>query len=175
VPQRVFQHFPNIKLIIILRNPVLRAVSQFRHDRQREPDKTPETFEEALLLEERFFLKSYQELLLNPDLDAAEHRLYSYRQRGLYLEQLLRWEQYFPKEQFFILHSEEYFSHPKPIYDALLNFLSLYSFNPQQFENMNKSEDTLNLRAETHSALSEFFKPHNEALENHLQREFHWA
>jgi hypothetical protein len=174
VPQRVFQHFPEMKLILLLRDPVHRAFSHFRHNVIMKPERTPQTFEEALFQEERFFVKAYQELLRNPSADISEHNILSYRHRGLYFEQLLRWEKFFSKEQFFIIHSEAYFRNPKPLFDQLLNFLSLPSFSPQVFSYANRNEVESNLLPETQGALTEFFKPHNEALESHLHRRFNW-
>jgi hypothetical protein len=101
VPQRVFQHFPKIKLILLFRNPVHRAISQYRHNKKMWPDMTPDTFEEALRPDDQFFKQAHQNLIENPYLDVLDHNLFSYRQRGLYLEQLLNWEKYFPKEQFY--------------------------------------------------------------------------
>lgn len=69
MPQRVFQHFSEIKRILLLRDPIHRAFSHFRHNQNIKPERTPQTFEEALLEEERIFPQAHQERLQNPFAD----------------------------------------------------------------------------------------------------------
>lgn len=50
-PQRIFQHCPKVKLIVMLRNPTDRAYSHYMMQNKRKIDPLP-TFEEAIDAEE---------------------------------------------------------------------------------------------------------------------------
>ncbi|MBV1879316.1 MAG: sulfotransferase domain-containing protein [Pseudomonadales bacterium] len=85
-----------MKLIVVLRDPADRAISQYWMERDRGTEHLPLLL--ALLAEPfRLWLDS------NPWADGAAHRNNSYRARGLYARQLKRIYQYFPKSQVLVL------------------------------------------------------------------------
>lgn len=74
------QYNPDLKIIVALRDPVERALSQYRMERARGAEKLP--FSVALLAEPF-------RLLFSSALEAeSAHRCQSYRSRGLYSRQL---------------------------------------------------------------------------------------
>ena len=48
----------------------------------------------------------------NPLYYADSYFTYSYFERGLYVDKIKRWMEVFPKEQFLIIQSEEFFKNP---------------------------------------------------------------
>jgi len=54
---------------------------------------------------------------------SEETRRRSYKKRGLYLEQLKRYESYLKKKQLLILSSEEFFANPQKILRRLYKYL----------------------------------------------------
>mgnify|MGYP002150728663 CR=1 FL=1 len=91
--QRIHQYNPNMKIIVLLRNPVDRAYSQWAM--QVETGRETRAFLPALLHEFRHFR------LRGP------HRNFSYVQRGFYDDQIARLQTYFAPEQYLILRSED--------------------------------------------------------------------
>ncbi len=109
VPRRVRDVLPHAKLIIVLRNPVTRAVSQFNHS-IRSGKLSPFVNIDAALTGRR------------PD---AVRGLGIF-ERGLYSRQIERWFQFFPREQFQILVFErDVMQQPLPCLDRLCRFLSI--------------------------------------------------
>jgi hypothetical protein len=113
VPGRIYQHIPNARLIVLLRDPVERAISQVFHAQRLGFE--PLQIGEALAAEQ-------SRLATGEPYSFQKH---SYLSRSRYLEQLDRYEALFPREQLLILRSEDLFSTPERIWQELLSFLEL--------------------------------------------------
>ena len=114
-PQRIKKILPKVKMIILLRDPVERALSQLFHARKR----GFETLEpsEALAAE-----KSRME-----SGSAYSHQKHSYVSRSKYIEQLDRYEKEFPKDQLLVLKSENMFKQSKDCLNKIEQFLKIKS------------------------------------------------
>ena len=100
VPQRIHSLLPNAQLIVLLRDPVERALSQYFHSVRLRFETLP--LEDALAAEEeRLSTGKLQHL--------QEH---SYVSRSRYLEQLDRYLELFPGRQLLVLQSETLFADP---------------------------------------------------------------
>ena len=113
VPGRIHQHLPKARLIVLLRDPVERAISQVFHAQRLGFEPLP--VEEALAAEQGRLATG----------DPYSFQKHSYLSRSRYLEQLDRYEALFPREQLLILRSEDLFSTPERIWQQLLSFLEL--------------------------------------------------
>ena len=113
VPGRIYQHIPNARLIVLLRDPVERAISQVFHAQRLGFEPLP--IDEALAAEQGRLATG----------DPYSFQKHSYLSRSRYLEQLDRYEALFPREQLLILRSEDLFSTPERIWQELLSFLEL--------------------------------------------------
>ena len=113
VPRRIHKHLLNARLIVLLRDPVERAISQVFHAQRRGFEPLP--VDEAFAAE--------QDRLATGD--PYSFQKHSYISRSRYLEQLDRYEALFPREQLLILRSEDLFSTPERIWRELLSFLEL--------------------------------------------------
>lgn len=115
-PRRMWQYNPNMKLIVILRNPIERAYSHWNMERSRDAEAL--SFWEAIKSETQRCRESLP----------YQHRVYSYIDRGFYLEQLRRLSTYFMKEQILILRNEELKSKPHETLQNVCDFLGVNSF-----------------------------------------------
>lgn len=97
--QRLVGHFPAAKIIIALRDPVERAISNYRFTAQNGLEPLP--MEQAFLQEE-YRLQSGP---ADPEISVSP---YAYLARGRYLEYLEIYEQHFPREQIKLLLYEEF-------------------------------------------------------------------
>ena len=115
VPGRIHTLLPKARMVVLLRDPVERTISQLFHARKRGFE--PLNPAEALAAEP-------ERLQSGDPISLQKH---SYVSRSRYLEQLDRYEALFPAEQLLILRSEDLFTAPERIWQRLLNFLQLKS------------------------------------------------
>jgi hypothetical protein len=123
VPERVASAIPDMRLVVILRDPVERAYSHYQLMRRMGRERL--SFEDALDAEEERLAGERERLLVDPSFRARHHRNHSYVSRGLYAEQLERWLTYFPREQLLVLDVEEFFAHRAEMYALVLDFLAV--------------------------------------------------
>lgn len=173
--KRVATTLPRVKLIVLLRNPVDRAYSQYQHQR-RQPGVEPLSFEEAIERETERLAGEEEKMLQNERYASFNHRHYSYLARGTYIEQLPRWMKMFPREQFLILKSEDLFSNPAATVTQTLEFLNIPISKEQQekvYKPFNEARYE-SMAPETRAKLVEYFKPLNARLYEFLGRDFGW-
>jgi hypothetical protein len=112
-PRRMWEYNPNLKLIVLLRNPIERAYSHWNMMRSEGTDSLP--FWEAIQIERE---RCREELPL-------QHRYYSYIDRGLYLDQLRRLWTFFPRDQVLILKNEALRHEPMQSLHSVCRFLGV--------------------------------------------------
>jgi len=171
--ERVAKTLPHAKLIVLLRNPVDRAYSQYQHQ-LRQPGVEPLSFEEALDAEEQRLVGEEEKMLQDPKYLSFNHRHYSYHQRSQYSEQLPQWLNLFPKEQFLILRSEDLYADPAAIVKQTLAFLNLPAEGMKPTYKPYNDAKYAPMKAETRQRLVEYFKPYNARLYELLGRDFGW-
>ena len=112
-PRRIWQYNPDMKLIVILRNPIERAYSHWNMEYSKNKDKL--LFWDALNNEQKRcrIALPYQ------------HRVYSYVDRGYYLDQLRRLWTYFPKEHLLVLKNEDLRHEPNKTLQVVCDFLEI--------------------------------------------------
>jgi len=176
VAERAARMLPQAKLIVLLRNPVDRAYSAWRHAVGFEGENLP--FEEALAQEEnRLEAGGYPEDQADePELlfSAAHH---TYVRQGLYAEQLERWFAVYPREQILVLDSKSLHADPEAIVRQVCEFIGT-TFQPTgSYPALNGSHEgdaSAPLADDTRQYLVELFRPHNERLYELLGRRFDW-
>jgi hypothetical protein len=110
--RRISETLPDVKLIVLLRNPVDRAYSHYWHNRSR--GKEPLEFEAALEAE--------------PERIAAggdSRAVYSYADRGRYREQLERTFRHVPAERVLVRTFEALERDPADVFAAVCRFLDI--------------------------------------------------
>jgi len=110
---RIKQYNRDMKLIVMLRNPVDRAYSHWNMERSREAESLP--FSEAI---------SREVSRCNEPL-SKQHLVYSYVARGFYLNQLKRLWSFFPKEQVLVLRYEALREAPVQLLAQVCEFLGV--------------------------------------------------
>ena len=171
VPQRVFDLIPNVKLIVMLRNPVDRAYSHFQHRSRR--GREHNSFEQVVAADKEQ-LRSGWNNLPTADNKRLGNLHYSYLPRGIYVDQIRSWMKIFPKNQFLIIRAEDFFSNSQVIYDEVLDFLGLPGYRLGQSERQNVGTYTDRMSDELRQDLANYFQPHNTRLYDYLARDFFW-
>ena len=174
VPQRAAQLLPQVKLIAVLRNPVDRALSHYQHE-VREGRETL-SFAEAIEKESERLAGEEERLRTEPGYYSWNHRRYSYVRRGLYLEQLKRWVQYFPRSQLLVLQSERLFRDPPGATASVHRFLGLPDYRLEHYDDRyQRGNYQRDMPEELKSQLIAYFEPHNRELFRWLGEEFDWS
>ena len=169
VEKIVYNWFPNIKLIAILRHPVKRAISAYYHHlKSNRPKHSLATSLKISLNELDIGRKSAQIS------DIPRHQQGDILKSGLYIYLLERWMKLFSREQFLILSNEDLAQDPAGVMKQVFNFLGLpedrnISYTPRNVGNYPKDIDPDLL-----SRLQDFYRPYNQQLEEFLGRKFNW-
>ena len=152
VAKRMAEIVPKARLIAWLRNPIDRAYSHYQMQVKRGTE--PRTFEEAI-----------------------ERQHSSYMSRGIYVDQLLRWFEFFSKEQMLILKSEDFFERPIETLKVVLTFLDLPDWQPEASElQQRRHSGTYKQKMDpsTRQRLEAYFEPYNQRLYECLGVDFGW-
>lgn len=165
VPQRVHQHFPQIKLILLLREPVARTWSHYHHEVRLKFENL--SFEEAIANETQRLKEETEKLLADDNYYSFNHQHYSYLARGIYHQQIKNWQQYFSPSQMLILKSEDFYNNPAQIFNQTLEFLELYPHPIKNYSKYNAGQYP-EISATTQQYLINYFQPHNQKLSQDL-------
>lgn len=111
--ERIHKLLPNAKLIVLLRNPIERTISQFYHSKRNGFEK----------LEIYDALKAEKDRLKNGG--EYSQQKHSYVSRSMYVEQLEAYEKVFRKNRMLILKSEDLFEKSTEIIRRIEKFLGV--------------------------------------------------
>ncbi|MEG4027523.1 MULTISPECIES: tetratricopeptide repeat protein [unclassified Microcoleus] len=162
-PERLYSAFPEAKLIVLLRNPVDRAISQFYR-------LTDLNWEARSL--DRVISDEIERLNQNPEYIIGEEPG-NYLARGRYIEFIKNWLAFFPQEQLLIVKSEDFYAGAATIVQQVLEFLELPEYQLSEYQNANPGSYqpvTPSVRA----WLRDYFRPYNQQLEEYLGRKLDW-
>ncbi len=179
-PERMAQVIPEAQLIALLRNPVERAYSDYQMVARK--DREHKTFEEAIGLQEPVDAGKARPLGKEDETCEREDRAIldedsEYLSRGVYVDQLLRWSEFFSKEQMLVLKSEDFFARPQETLQVVLEFLGLPGWEPEAEELMGGKRNEgryEEMDPATRRRLEEYFEPHNRRLYDFLGTDFGW-
>ncbi|MFF2089465.1 ATP-binding cassette domain-containing protein [Paenibacillus sp. NPDC058174] len=171
-PRRVYELLPNVKLIVVLRNPVQRAYSHYRMMVKRGIEQL--SFPDAILAEHDRVNDDYNRMAMDSSYSSPNCSHYSYLKRGLYVEQLERWYQYFPKEQFLIMNSEKLFQNPVECCTRAGQFLNIPDWTGNDFPHLLEGDEGPEIPADTLAWLQQYFTDPNRKLFELIGEEYDW-
>jgi len=157
-PGRIRSVLPGVRMIALLRDPVDRAISNYFHEQRTGRETLP--IAEALAAE-----------------DARQRPgHFSYRRRGLYAEQLARYNALFPRDQLLVLKSEALFAEPQRVIDRVYRFLDLdpelgaRDYTPRNLGGYDPSQ----VAASVYEELTRYYAPYNERLYEMVGEDWGW-
>ncbi|MBS1302168.1 sulfotransferase [Loktanella sp. SALINAS62] len=116
---RLHQIRPDARMIVVLRDPVARAVSHFQHEVRM--GRETMSLEDAMMQEDARI--AHAEAAGQAGLETVLHA--SYRRRGQYAEQLERLFQLFPRDKVLVVWSTDLFKDPVETMARVFAFLDL--------------------------------------------------
>lgn len=170
--ERIAEDFPDMRLVAMLRDPVIRAWSAYKHELARGFETEPD-FRRALDLEPERLAGEVERMIREPGYASFAHRHHAYLTRGQYVEQLERVFDHFPREQVHVMDSEAFFAHPADEFGALLDFLGLAAWQPDRFEQLN-ARPSAPMPAAVRRRLERHYAPYDERLTSLLGRTPAW-
>jgi Sulfotransferase domain len=167
-PERLRELLPEAKLIVLLRDPIDRAISNYHHNVSHRVESRP--LEQAL--DDRREEGGAEREGLHPD--HPDYGRYAYLARGRYAEQLERWFAVIPRDRFLILDSARLFEDTAGTVALAFEFAGLpprtlpsyRAFGARRYE---RRPDEIERR------LDEHYAPHNERLWELLGERLSWA
>ncbi|TCS41940.1 sulfotransferase domain-containing protein [Reinekea marinisedimentorum] len=144
-PKRIWQYNPEIKLIVVLRNPIERAFSHWNMARYRGVEDM--SFSDAIKAE------SLRCRVSLPN----QNRVFSYCDRGFYSFQLRRLWQFFPAEQVLILKFENLKYDLKNTLSGIASFLNVGEFESSQYIDTHSTDYVTGISLEDFNLLREIF------------------
>ena len=132
VPSRIYNYNQNIKLIVVICNPVSRAITQYADELTREnvtfeekDEQMSENFKKLIFDKNGFIKKNLtSDDFINP---------------GRYVIHLKRWLKFFPLENILILDGENLFKKPYEEVKNVEKFLNSTSYIQKQHFVLNKN------------------------------------
>lgn len=177
---RIAKHLPQVKLILLLRNPVDRAYSHYQIINKMGKDKLsfPEAIDKEVerLANIREEMDLDEQYVTNPKYRKStfKYRSYSYQARGRYIEQIKPLFNLFPREQVLILKSENLFTNTPMVLQEVFNFLDLPNWEIKCDRIYNRGKYKQEMPRYVRKKLVAYFRPYNEQLYEYLGRDFGW-
>jgi hypothetical protein len=168
---RIARDLPGVRLIVMVRNPVERAFSAYKHGIARGFET--ETFERALELEPERLAGEAERLAADPGYQSHAHRHHAYVARGRYVEQLGPVVDLFGADFVHVVQSEDFFTSPAEVYDDVLDFLGLPAWLPSSFDQHN-ARPSDPMPESVRKQLDDYFLPYDEKLATLLGRAPAW-
>ena len=183
MPKNLYNLSRNVKLILIVRHPITRTVSDYLHYIHRPPGMTRNP-------------PSFDSMVFHPNgtiitgIDLIDSSMYD-----IHYQRLLKW---FDKKQIFLVKGEELIDNPFPLLEKIETFLNIPHYFEKHMFSMDEkkgficwqkhTEDTKHtcfgedkgrkhptLSNSTWDKLREFFKPHSEMFCNLADVKYDWC
>jgi hypothetical protein len=170
---RIAETLADTLLIVILRDPVQRALSQYKHERRLGFEYCA-TFEEALALEDARVSDDF-EMLSNGSMArsfAVGH--FAYTRRGLYADQLKRATKLIGPERLLVLVSEDMFADASGTISRALEFVGATPRVNDRVGQNDMAFESESMDEQTKSMLTQKFAEPNAELAEFLGRELPW-
>ena len=164
--QHIFKTLPKIQLIIICRNPIDVAYSNFNSFSSLPAELS---FDEAIKNEIKIHEDEIKQSKNYP-IDLLEK---SFLARGIYAEQLKIWYELFPKNQLLFIKTEDLEKDPIMTFNEIFDFLNLSKFTIKNFEKQNVGKYAP-MKKETRKFLIDFYKPHYQKFQKLIDKKFGW-
>ena len=168
VARRILKILPNIKLIVLFRNPVDRAYSNYHLGVRAGSENL--SFEDAIQIE----IKKLDDSNNKFEQDVEKYTIpRSYISKGFYSNQLKIWLELFSPEQLIIVSTEDLESNPQETLDKIYDFLKIPK-NHKLIPEKQKIASYPKMKDETRKFLIDLYKKSNDELFTMIGKKFDW-
>jgi len=174
-PARIKKIIPDVKFIVMLRNPVNRTLSHYKRRIRNKKEKR--SLEDSIKYELKNFEDEFKKYIENEN-SISVYPETSYLARSRYFEHIEIWFEHFSRDQFLFINSDEYFKNPLQEYNRILEFLELPKHNPTLTGKRGISPpglyDNISIKSETIDFLKNYFPSWNEKLFDLINTKYDW-
>lgn len=172
--ERISAALPDVKIILLLRNPVDRAFSHYQHEFRSGQETLG--FREAIAMEKKRTVGELARLRSEPDYRGPAYARHAYLDQSEYRTKVERFFRHLDRNNIMIIQSEKLFSRTQDVFDQVVEFLGLdhfrlaavKPFNSGSYAPLDEADPELADRLRNH------FRPHNESLYSYLGTDFGW-
>lgn len=158
VPERIFRHNEQTKIIILLRDPVERIWSHYFHEVNYNNVEN----------------NSFMNAISRPNETAYDNYHFAYLKVGRYAEHLKRWYNVFPSKQIAVIFSEQLWKKSNDWFMSLQLYIGLEKiYQLKSYDAYNKGKKQ-KMSVDIRKYLEEYYTGHNEDLADLLQIENPW-
>jgi len=168
---RIKESFPNVKLIVLLRDPIRRAYSHYYHEKHKNRENL--SFKEAVEKERSRISPEIRKMKLDHSYISFNHQHFSYISSSIYVDQLKKWFKLFPRDQFLIIKTEDFLERTEDEYNRILEFLQLPAYQLKDYRKYLK-QTYKPIDKNIEKELREFFDPYNQELYELTGIDFGW-
>ena len=194
--ERIYKYNKNIKMILILRDPVDRAYSEWNHFIKYYNNN--EGYDRNKLIDDyisRYGLKRSKKMIdfltaksyitfndyIKEEIETINRNEFriapNFVRRGMYSEQIKRYYKLFPKSQLLIIESSELRKNKKVVLNMITDFLKISRFDYDRIDLQDAHKSKYNdnkIDNESKMILKIFYKPYNEDLYALLEKRYDW-
>lgn len=124
VARRISEVIQDPKLVVLLRDPVDRAISHYWLE-VNQCENEDLTMEDAFEREDKRLKAEKERLILDEGYYSFNYQHFSYLDRGKHLQQIERFKRYFDEEQILVIKSESLFEETQSTYEKVTDFLNI--------------------------------------------------
>lgn len=170
--ERAARVVPDARILAVLRNPVDRAYSHYRHSLQRGHERLG--FSDALDAEPARLAGEIERIVGDPEYRSVAHRVFSYVSRGRYFDQVAAWIDRFSADAVLVLRSEDLYLDPASTYERAVRFIGLRPGGRPEFRVHAAAPPGEDMPGDVRARLVDEFRADNVRLEALLGREMNW-
>ncbi|HET6213709.1 MAG TPA: sulfotransferase [Micromonosporaceae bacterium] len=170
---RIARDLPDVRLVVLVRDPVERAYSQHAHELAR-GFESETSFGRALALEPARLRGQAERMAADPFAYSFAHQHHAYRARGEYARFLTTMASYVDPCRILVVDSGEFFATPEPVYDRVLDFLDLPRLGYPLFEQHNARPRAGRMEDWLRRELTAHYAPWDDRLVDWLGRTPSW-
>lgn len=135
--RRIHEVIPEVKIVILLRDPVERAISHYWDMVNIGLEDLP--MKQAFKKENERIKNEKEKIRHNSQYKSFNHQMYSYLDRGKYLEQVERYIKYFGNDNIKLLKSKQLFEDTQKTFRRVTRFLGISRYDLESPEIKNES------------------------------------
>lgn len=161
-PERLRRYMPDCRLIVLLRNPIDRAYSNYHLAKRK--GRATRSFERMTHEENQHLAWELETPRFWQDhFYLSEHHLCGFLERGMYAKHLNHWFESFPREQFLIIKSEAFFTRPDVVVRTAWDWLEVKLWTMPIFKQWQKAQYP-SMQPKTRIRLEKHFEQPNAEL-----------
>lgn len=160
--ERIAADLPNVKIIAMVRDPVERAYSAYKHELAR-GFEWEKSFGRALELEDARLAGEVEKIRADPNYYSFNHRHHAYRRRGEYAALMAPFIEGLGRDNVLLIESERFFATPEPEFRRITAFLGIDDRMPERFDRYN-ARPGAGLDPAVRDELRAHYQSHDEAL-----------